>query len=231
MKIAVCGSQNTGKSTFVNDFIKRWPMYRKPEKSYRDFIVDKNLKLNQEGDENSQKLILNALIDQAMAYPRDKDTFLIYDRCPLDNLAYTFWLSYYKPEEMSQKFLQTTIDLVKNSLKFFDIIFFTPITSHSPIPPLSKENNQYRSLDENFRLEINNILNGFYNSYSKNDGRVFPVEDSPAFIEIIGNQEQRIELTSLYVNEEGNPFEDTESLLIDSIHNIPEEFHHTNLTN
>ena len=229
MKIAVCGSQNTGKSTFIKDFITKWPMYKQPEKSYRDFLKEKNIKINTEGNQESQNLILNALIDQAMAYPREENTFLIYDRCPLDNLAYTFWLNFYKPDKVSEKFLRTTVDLVKNSLKFFDIIFFTPISASSPIPYLDNKNNPHRSLDATFREEINNILQGFLISYSKNDGRVFPVQDSPAFIEIIGNQEERIELASLYINEKGKAFEEQESLLIDSIHNIPEEYQNSNL--
>ena len=229
MKIAVCGAQHTGKSTFIKDFIKKWPMYSLPSKSYRDFIKDKNLKLNEEGDEISQEIILNALVDQALEYPRADDLYLIYDRCPLDNLAYTVWLNFYKEKEVSNKFLEKTKDIVKNSLKFFDIIFFMPISSSSPIPALDNKNNLYRSLDETFRQEINNILQGFLISYSKNDGRVFPVQDSPAFIEIIGNQEERIELASLYINEKGKAFEEQESLLIDSIYNIPEEYQNSNL--
>ena len=225
MKIAVCGAQHTGKSTFIKDFLKKWPMYSQPSKSYRDFIKDKNLKLNEEGDEISQEIILNALVDQALEYPRSEDLYLIYDRCPLDNLAYTVWLNFYKEKEVSNKFLEKTKDIVKNSLKFFDIIFFTPISKYSPIPNiLDNNNNSNRSLDPLFRQEINAIFSGFYNCYSKNDGRVFPVEDSPAFIEIIGNREERIELASLYINEMGNGYDEKESLIVDSIHNIPEEF-------
>ena len=56
---------------------------------------------------------------------------------------------------------------------------------------------------------------------------MFPVEDSPAFIEIVGNQEERINLASLYINENGNPYGENESLIIDSIHNIPPEFQNT----
>ena len=227
MKIAVCGAQNTGKSTFIKDFIKKWPMYSTPEKSYREYITEKKIKLNQKGDEKSQEIILNALIDQAMAYPRSADTFLIYDRCPLDNLAYTFWLNFYNEDLVSNQFLEKTKDIVKQSLKFFDIIFFTPVSTYSPIPSLSVEDNPNIDTCPIFREEINSIFTGFFLSYSKNDGRVFPVEDSPAFIEIVGNQEERINLASLYINENGNPYGENESLIIDSIHNIPPEFQNT----
>ena len=46
---------------------------------------------NEDGDEESQKIILDCLVDQALE--SSKKDFVILDRCVLDNLAYTAWLN------------------------------------------------------------------------------------------------------------------------------------------
>jgi signal recognition particle receptor subunit beta len=44
MKIAVIGPQNTGKSTFVKDFLLEFPAYKTTQKTYRDIVTENNLK-------------------------------------------------------------------------------------------------------------------------------------------------------------------------------------------
>ena len=52
MKIAVCGSSCTGKSTYINDFMQKWPMYKKPTKPrYTDLMASQGIKINEDGDE------------------------------------------------------------------------------------------------------------------------------------------------------------------------------------
>ena len=90
MRIAVVGAANQGKSTFVNDFLENWPMYKKGEGNYRNLIKAKKLQTNKTGNAESQALILNSIMDEAMEY--EKSDFVIHDRCVLDNLVYTMWL-------------------------------------------------------------------------------------------------------------------------------------------
>ena len=56
MKIAISGTHCMGKSTYVQDFLKKWPSYKTPEKSYRDYILEKNLPHSKEATEDSQKI-------------------------------------------------------------------------------------------------------------------------------------------------------------------------------
>ena len=67
MKIAFIGTQCNGKTTLIKEFLQTWPMYKRPEKTYRDIIAEKKIKLNQKGDEKSQRVILDALIDETQA--------------------------------------------------------------------------------------------------------------------------------------------------------------------
>jgi deoxyadenosine/deoxycytidine kinase len=206
MKIAVCGTSCTGKSTYIQDFLKTWSTYNSPEKSYRDLIKEKNLPHSSQGTEDSQRTILNNLVDQAIEFSK-KDN-IILDRCVLDNMVYTSWL--FLKEKVSEKFLEETRIIVRETLKLYDIIFFVPLTRVSPI---NLEESETRETDQNYREEIDNIFKSFMASYHKGDGKVFPSEDCPAMIEIFGSQEERIKLTQLYLTETGQPYGEDQSLL------------------
>lgn len=206
MKIAVSGSQNTGKSTFIKDFLNAWPMYETPKESYRDVIKEKNLPHSNEGNEESQRIILDHLIDQCQKYSKSDN--VIFDRCVLDNLAYSSWLNL--NGKVSDKFLDESRIIVRETLSMFDIIFFIPLTKAASI---AIEDDGLRNTDPVFREEIDNIFKIFEQSYHQGDGRVFPKNDGPPVIEIYGNPQERIMLTSLYVNKEGNHYGEEESLI------------------
>lgn len=207
MKIAVSGAQNTGKSTYIKDFLAKWTMYESPKNSYRSLLKEKNLEHSKKGTEESQKIILDNLVDQAIE--SSKKDFVILDRCILDNLAYSSWLNL--NGKVSEKFLDESRILVRETLKLFDIIFFLPITKTSPI---EIENNNSRDTDPTYREEIDIIFKAFQESYHRGDGRIFPKGDSPPIIEIFGNREERIKLTELYIRQDGKCFDEEESLII-----------------
>jgi hypothetical protein len=207
MKIAVSGTQNTGKSTYIKDFLAKWDMYKSPENTYRNIIKEKNLDHSKNGSEESQKLILDCLVDQAIE--SSKKDFTILDRCVLDNLAYSSWLNL--NGKVSDKFLDTSRILVRETLKLFDIIFFLPLTKFSPV---EIENNSIRETDPVYREEIDIIFKAFQDSFLRGDGRIFPKGDSPPIIEIFGNRQERIKLTELYIRSDGKCFAEEESLIV-----------------
>ena len=210
MKIAAIGTHSTGKSTYIQDFLKNWPMYETSDKSYRDLIKDNSVTHSKQGTEESQKIILNYLVDQAIE--SSKKDFVILDRCVVDNLAYSSWLNL--NEKVSDKFLEESRLIVRETLKMFDIIFFIPLTKVAEVP---LENNELRDVDPVYREEIDNIFKVFQQSYLRGDGRVFPVNDSPALIEIFGSREERIKMTELYIDKNGKPYGDDKSLISDIV--------------
>ena len=210
MKIAIIGSQCTGKSTYIQDFIKAWPAYALSDKPrYTDLIKEKNLKLNEDGNEESQLIILNSVIDQVMYTPKEAN--VLFDRSVLDNLIYTLWLN--AKGKVSDEFVQKTMKIVKESLVFYDILFFLPISKQSPVP---FEASQNRSNDPAYRTEIDNIFKAVIHQYNTGSRVCFPFDHKdgcPAIIEIYGNPEQRIALTRLYLNDQGQQYGEDESLL------------------
>lgn len=208
MKICISGTHCVGKSTYVKDFIKNWPNYVTPERSYRDYIVEKNIPHSKEGTEESQRIILNALLDQSQEYSKNDN--VIFDRCILDNLAYSSWLNL--NGKVSDKFLDESRILIREAIKTFDIIFFIPLTN---VAPVELTEDILRDTDPVYREEIDNIFKVFVKSYNQRDGRVFPTDDSPPIIEIFGNPIERIKMTELYLNPEGKPYGEEQSLITD----------------
>lgn len=210
MKIAISGTQNMGKTTFISDFIKKWPMYTSPDTSYRDLLKEKNLPHSKEATEETQKVILDFLVEQAIQ--SSKNDFVITDRCIVDVLAYSSWLNL--NGKLSDRLLDEQRLIVRETIKLYDIIFFTPITKAAKV---EIENDGFREVDETFQQEIDTIFKAFGESYARGDGRIFPVGDSAAWIEIFGNREERIKMAEFYINPEGKPYGEDQSLISDII--------------
>lgn len=205
------GSACVGKSTYIKDFMETWPMYKMSEKPrYTELVEAKGLKLNEEGNEDSQWEILNIEVDRVMSTPKKSD--IIFDRSVLDNLVYTMWLN--ENGKVSDEFVMKSIKVVKETLVFYDILFFLPITKQSPVPFEPKE---HRTTNPQYRSEIDLIFKALVNQYNKNETTYFPFDHdlgSPAVIEIFGNREERIALTKLYLGDDGQVVSEEDNLLM-----------------
>jgi hypothetical protein len=213
MRIAITGTQCCGKSTLINDFLKTWPMYKQAEGSGSQYLLDHGIKAHSEkSNKKTQKLLLDFLLDRGMKYSAgDK---VIFDRCPLDNLVYTMWLAAHSKGKVTDDFVTETATIVRESMKFYDIIFFLPLTAHSPIE-LTPETDGTRSNSAEHRDEIDQLLKAVIGTYYSQRGRYFPNEDCPAVIDLVGTPEERIETIKLYVNPAGEMYgNDTPSLIL-----------------
>jgi len=204
MRIAICGCQGSGKSHLIQEFLNRWPMYKKSEKSYRDLIKDRNISINQEGNEESQKIILNALIDEVQQTTGD---FLIFDRCVVDNIAYTLWLNAH--DKVSDKFVVDCKFLALQTIKLFDIIFYLPLRKE-----ITLQDKETRDSDPKFREEIDNIFKALVTSYEKGTGAFFPTEDCPAVLTLDGPPDLRCDQIRLYLKDNGKFFTDEDGSLL-----------------
>jgi hypothetical protein len=211
MRIAISGSACQGKSTLINDIIKKWPMYKRSEESYRKVIREENIPLNEEVTEEGQWRILNCLIDDIQK--TSKDDYILFDRCPLDNLVHSLWANGKDSTKVSDEFIKKCIPLVQETMHAIDIIFFTPITRFSPIPVEARET---RNINEEFIKEIDNLFKAIERGYTKTGASpFFPTEDRPPIIEIFGSQEERIAMAELYINSTGDAVVEETSVLDD----------------
>ena len=209
MRIAISGSACQGKSTLIDDFINKWPMYKRSEESYRKIITSESIPLNKEVTEEGQWRILNCLIDDIQK--TSKDDYILFDRCPLDNLVYSLWSNSKNTAKISDEFIKKCIPLIKETMHSLDIIFFTPITKFSPIP---KEARETRNIEEEYIKEIDNLFKAIEHSYTRTGASpFFPDEDRPPIIEVFGTREERIAMIELYINPQGDAVVEETSVL------------------
>ena len=129
MRICISGTNSTGKSTFISDFMKEWPKYTTPEHTYRQVLEEKKLSHTKKTSEDAQWAILNNMIDNIQKHGEgDK---VIYDRGPIDNIVYSMWAS--SKGLVDEKFVTKCLPLLSESIKLIDMIFFIPVTDSAPV--------------------------------------------------------------------------------------------------
>lgn len=227
MRIAISGTVSIGKSTLINDFLKEWPLYKTPSDTYRSLIKTGNYPHSKKCNKEGQWAILNHMIDEMQKY--SKEDKIIYDRCPWDNLVFSIWAAEMQSSDIDEEFVAKCIPIVKESMKFLDMICYIPITKHSPVPIVD---NGFRETDPKYIEGIDNIFKALFHEYQFNLGKTpfFTADDSPAIIEIFGNPHERIALLQQYLNADGevigddgnsildpNNIEDLEKLLMDQM--------------
>ena len=86
MRLALSGTASTGKSTLIKDFLVKWPNYTTNTTSYREKLKALNLPHSKKCTQETQWAILNHMVDEMQKF--DKNSNVIFDRCPLDNIVY-----------------------------------------------------------------------------------------------------------------------------------------------
>ena len=201
------GTQCNGKSTLINDFIKRWPMYKEVKSTYRKLIKTGKVTNNEEGTADSQKTILNAIIDDTQKAIAKENEFLVFDRCVIDNIVYSLWLN--ENGKVSDEFIMDSKRIAFEAIKVFDIIFYLPLREEIKIVP-----KKGRATDPVYRQEIDNIFRAVISTYEKNLGIFFPKEDCPAIITLEGPADLRIEQIPLYIKPNGKFYGEEDGSLL-----------------
>jgi hypothetical protein len=206
MRISFSGAACTGKTTTLHEFLRRWPAYKQPEASYRSVIT--NNKHSKQTDKNTQRKIIEFMIDQQKQYTlHDKVAF---DRCGLDNIVYSLWAHDKGKKGFTEDFISTGMGLVRESMRSLDIIF---LMTRDQMPPVI-ENNNKREVDPKYIEETDNIFKAIYKQFSTSGAlSLFPHGDSPVLIEISGTTEERIEQIGMYINPEGDMYGEEQSLV------------------
>lgn len=201
------GTQCNGKSTLINGFLKKWAMYKEVKSTYRRLLKTNKIAANQEGTAESQKAILNAIIDDTQKAIAKSDEFLVFDRCVIDNIVYSLWLN--EKDKVSDEFIMDTKRIAYEAIKVFDIIFYLPLREEINIVP-----KKGRDIDPVYRQEIDNIFRAVVSTYEKSQGIFFPKEDCPAVITLEGPPDLRIEQIPLYIKPSGKFFDEEDGSLL-----------------
>ncbi len=208
MRIAFSGAQGTGKTTLLRDFLTCWPQYKTLNKSYRDIIKEKGLTHSSNTTEETQRVIRDWMYEEFKK--NSKDDNVVYDRCLLDNLVYTLWMYRYIPGTISGEFVNESIDIMKESMRKLDIIFYIPVDKCN----FALEDDSFRDTNAEYRTQIDGIFKGLIEEYKNNfDADVFwPKNDSPGVIDIYGSREGRLLTIGDYIGTNGEILGDEHSI-------------------
>lgn len=207
MRVAISGSANTGKSTITRAFLNQWPMYVTPEKTYRDVLKEAKLEHSSNTNEETQLAILNWMMEEQLKHP--KDSKVIYDRCPLDNLAYTLHAN--ANNLVGDEVTAATISFVKESMKNLDIIFWLKYD-----PDIRIVDDDLRDTNIQYIKEIDGVFQELHSQYMNNleNDIFFPKEDCPAIIILEGKTvEQRLSYIGEFLDYKGELIETQDSVL------------------
>lgn len=208
MRISFSGTANTGKSTMVKSFLHTWTNYNTPEKTYRDALQEKGLAHSSKTTPETQTVVLDFLVDQIQG-KKVTDNY-VYDRCPLDAVAYTMWANGKGIEGFTDEFVEKQITMSREALRSLDIIFMTRFSEKFKVV-----DDGTRDTDIEFIKEMDNIFYTLYMQYMTHaEADVFyPKGDSPCVILLPDEPQRRIDLVAEYVTPEGDMYGDEESIL------------------
>ena len=201
------GTQCNGKSTLIKEFCKRWPMYKEVKSTYRKLIKAGKVTNNEEGTAESQRAILDSIIDDTQKASAKEDNFLVFDRCVIDNIVYSLWLN--EKGKVSDEFIMDAKRIAFEAIRVFDIIFYLPLREEIKIVP-----RKGRAVDPIYRQEIDNLFRAVVGTYEKNQGIFFPKEDCPAIITLEGPPDLRIEQIPMYIKSSGKFFDEEDGSLL-----------------
>lgn len=185
---AVIGSQNTGKSTFINDVIEKFKdnyvfePFITTQATYRQIIKEKNLQINRQGNLESQRIIFDNLVDQLISAIRNPDMKnVIFDRSPIDALVYTAYLKdqgIVNKESIDQMVLE-----MNRFVRMYDSIVYIPLSQCKNVKVVD---DKFRDTDLVYRSYVDNLFRKAID--------LLDDIDREKVVEIYGDREERVEM-------------------------------------
>ena len=132
-----------------------------PDKTYRDLIEEEDLLHSSQTTTKTQEKILNFMVDQIQSAEKDSNT--VFDRCPLDNIAYSMWCNEKNIKGFSNSYVSKQIELMKESMRSLDIIFLCRFDEGQAVV-----DDGLRDTDKEFIKEVDNIFYSLHLQYTQN---------------------------------------------------------------
>jgi hypothetical protein len=188
--VGVLGTQNTGKTTFINDVVKaskqngvKWNIFGK---DYRKLIEEQGLKINRNGTEESQQIIHNVLVQNIVdAVNSDNDSGLIMDRTPIDSYVYTSYLKYNGGVSINSETIDKMWYQCQKFCRLYDYLIYIPLSKCDNVKVVD---DKFRDTNLEYRKKIDETMCSVY-SYMRDTYAT----DKVHFIEIYGSREERVD--------------------------------------
>ncbi|SEP96749.1 AAA domain-containing protein [Devosia sp. YR412] len=173
MRIAVTGTHGVGKTTFIDDFTAAYPGYYSVAEPY--WLLEQGVPFSDGATIPDLEKQLVESCKLILGYPAGGD--VIFDRCPLDFLAYLEVVSTSEGFE----WLPGGRDLAKigEALATLDAVIFVPLTAPDEIAVQIEHPRLRRQVDRRLKTILR-------------DDDLGLLHDGPRIIEVIGTRAQRV---------------------------------------
>ena len=155
MIIAISGSQCTGKSTLMNELKKdeKFKDFKFKDEIVRTLIKELNIKINDQGDDITQFLVMYNHFKNAI----NTDKNIITDRCAIDCHVYSTYL--YMNNKISKYTMNESTKMVNKLKDKYSLIYYLP-------PEIELKSDGVRSDSEEFRQNTHNIFLEIFNDFN-----------------------------------------------------------------
>jgi len=165
MKIAVCGAHKVGKTTLIEKLHEALPGYECKLEPYYE-LQEEGFAFSEVPTRDDYVAMLEFSIEQIVSSGDN----IIYDRCPVDLLAYAQAVNDNRNFDIHSLYSQ-----VQDVMNEIDLLVFVPVEKNDLIDCLESEL-------PDLRKEVNDILSGWVNDLNTN------------LIEVHGSVEERCNL-------------------------------------
>jgi AAA domain len=179
VRIAVSGSQSTGKTSLITAFLSREPEYAHEPEAYETLGDDVELVAPGVPSPEGLQALLDYTTSALATYERGAR--VIFERSPADYLAYAAAADDAWTSGAVEAFLTKAVPQARASLRNLDLIVFLPISSSGPIRGRPGEGTRYRRrVDEALGRLLLEDEHGLLEGAS------------PSVVELGGNPDERV---------------------------------------
>jgi hypothetical protein len=141
-RIAVSGSHSTGKSTLIAAFVDLRRQYLHEPEAYETLADDVALTSSEGPSPDGLQSLLDYTI--AAVSRQGPDACVIFERSPVDYLAYAAACRDAWSAPFTREFLAAAVPAVRSSLRHLDLIALLPVSDAGPIRPRRDEDERFR---------------------------------------------------------------------------------------
>jgi hypothetical protein len=151
MRIAVSATHCVGKSTLIEGFLRRHTEFKHEPEPYVVLVEDYGEEFSAQPNAEDFYRQLEFNVERLRQHKHGE--MVIYERCPIDFLAYMLALKDLNMEPVDDAFLEKIIQIVLEGIQHLDLIIFLPLDEEI----YAEENPKMRRAMDN---RLGNILFG-----------------------------------------------------------------------
>lgn len=152
MRVAISGSHSVGKSTLIDGFLSRHPEYAHEPEAFE--VLADDIEVTESGAPTPEGLVVLLGCTVAALGSRAAHAHVIFERSPVDYLAYAAAARrQWQPGETSE-FLRAQVPIVRASLRHLDLLAYLPLPDAVSVRRRGEDRVYRRSVDTSLRRAL-----------------------------------------------------------------------------